>query len=69
MAEEHHEARMVAHIQGHDLRFDRCWFYLLASVMCWGVFWALADQHHENGHAQFLVWTIILAAAWLTDNM
>ena len=61
--------RALGDVQEADLRYDRGWFYLFASVLCWGIFWGLADQHHDNPHAQFLVWTIIFAAAWFTDNL
>ena len=48
-----------------ELRFRRPWFYLVASVLCWGVFWKLADEHQRNPYAVRLAWTAVVAAVWV----
>ncbi len=64
-----HLERILEEVHEDALRYERDWFYTAASVLCWTIFWNFADQHQDNPHAQFLVWTIILAAAWFTDNL
>lgn len=58
---------LLEHAQPEDLRFERSCFYLWASIMAWGVFWELAERHHDQPHAQFMVWTLVFVAAWITD--
>jgi hypothetical protein len=55
-------------VQPDDLRYERDFFWLMSAIMAWGLFWQFADREHENQYTQFLVWTIVFVAAWLTDN-
>jgi hypothetical protein len=59
--------RLLDRAQPEDLQFERGYFYLWASIMAWGVFWELAERHHDEPHAQFMVWTFVFVAAWVTD--
>ena len=60
--------RAVEHVQAHDVRFGREWFYLFTSILAWGFFWEIADRQHDNPHAQFLAWVIVFIAVWFTEN-
>lgn len=56
-------------VQAEDLRFGRHWFYLMASVLAWGLFWEMADRNHDNPHAQYLAWMAVFVAFWLADRL
>ena len=58
----------VEQIQAQDLQFGREWFYLVASVLAWGVFWEMADRQHDNPQLQFFAWMFVFVAVWMTDH-
>ena len=60
--------RAAENVQAQDVQFRREWFYLVASVLAWGLFWEIADRQHENPHAQFLAWVTVFVAVWATDH-
>lgn len=59
--------RAAESVQARDVRFRREWFYVVASVVAWRVFWELADQNHQNLHAQHLAWIILCLAVWIAS--
>lgn len=47
-----------------ELRFQRHWFYIVAGVLGWRVFWELADRSQHNPRVQLIAWfTVVVAVA------
>ena len=58
----------VENVQAQELRFRREWFYFMASVLAWGLFWEIAERRQENPHAQVLAWMAVFVAVWIAEN-
>jgi len=53
-----------------DLRFERQWFYVAASVLvAWNAFWAMADRHQNDPASQRLAWMLVLVALWAANTL
>ena len=60
--------RIAEEVQAQDVVFQREWFYLVASVLAWGLFWEIADRQHDNPHAQLLAWMTVFVAVWFAEH-
>ena len=50
-----------------EVVFPREWWMVMLSLLAWGLFWAMAERHQDNAHAQFLTWLAVLMAWWAVD--
>ena len=55
-------------VQAQDLRFRRDWFFLMASILAWRLFWDFADRNADHQYTQFITWVAVFVAVWLTNN-
>jgi len=53
------------HVQAQQLQFERPWFYVLASILAWVVFWDLADQNQHHVLSRLLAWSAVFVAIWV----
>jgi len=55
--------------QQEEVRFERPWFYVAASILAWVVFWDMADRHQEHIFSRLLAWSAVLTAIWAANNL
>lgn len=61
--------RVLEVAEPDDLRYDRSWFWVLASVFwSWFAFWHIADNHAESPHAHVIAWACVGLAFWFARN-
>ena len=51
-----------------DLRFQRHWYFVAASILAWVAFWQLADRNAQHAYAQVLAWTAVFVAIWIASE-
>ena len=52
-------------VEEADVRFPRHWFYVITSILAWGLFWEIADRQPDNPHVQFLTWLVVSLALYI----
>jgi hypothetical protein len=57
--------KMVEEAEARGVAFPRQWFYVITSILTWGLFWELADREQDNPHVQFLTWLIVSIALYV----
>lgn len=56
--------RIVEEAEARGVSFPRHWFYVVTSILAWGLFWELADRQQDNPHVQFLTWLVVSIALY-----
>ena len=49
-------------VKAEDVYFRRDVWMVTLCLLTWGLFWAMAERHQENAHAQFLTWLAMFLA-------
>ncbi len=57
--------KMKEEAEARGLGFPRHWFYVITSILAWGVFWELADRQQDNPHVQWLTWLVVSVALYI----
>jgi hypothetical protein len=55
-------------VDAGDLRYDRDWFWVIATVLTWYAFWHIADAHAESPYAHCIAWAAIGLSFWFARH-
>lgn len=57
--------KLAEQVDALDVGVSREWFYVISSILAWGLFWEAADRNGDNPQVQFITWLCVGVTMYL----